>query len=156
MVGRSEYAKGTRWCRCPFQHGGGISAVRAEGVLGGLLGCCEEGLEHWSKATPRIDGEGDEDHFVAYEVANDVITFGQSRYSVHSLLLSIVYLLQFLHIRTRLYVDSTADSFVTLSQQLTTMADTTVIAPNNTIPALPSLLGVAPLVHAPRAGDGQI
>jgi hypothetical protein len=72
------------------------------------------------------------------------------------LLLSIVYLLQFLHIRTRLYVDSTADSFVTLSQQLTTMADTTVIAPNNTIPALPSLLGVAPLVHAPRAGDGQI
>ena len=32
-------------------------------------------MEHWSKATPRIDGEGDEDHFVAYEVTDDVITF---------------------------------------------------------------------------------
>ena len=36
------------------------------------------------------------------------------------------------------------------------MADTTEIAPNDTIPALPPLPGVAPLVHAPRAGDGQI
>jgi hypothetical protein len=44
----------------------------------------------------------------------------------------------------------------TLSQQLTTMADTTEIAPNDTIPALPPLPGVAPLLHAPHAGDGQI
>ena len=37
------------------------------------------------------------------------------------------------------------------------MADTTEIAPNGTIAALPPLPGVAPLVHAPpRAGDGQI
>ncbi len=36
------------------------------------------------------------------------------------------------------------------------MADTTEIAPNDTISALPPLPGVAPLVHAPRAGDGQI
>jgi hypothetical protein len=36
------------------------------------------------------------------------------------------------------------------------MADTTEIAPNDTIPALPPLPGVAPLVHAPCAGDGQI
>ncbi len=34
------------------------------------------------------------------------------------------------------------------------MADTTKIAPNDTIPALPALPGVAPL--APRVGDGQI
>jgi hypothetical protein len=77
VVGRSEYAKGTWWCRCPFQHGGGIRAVKAEGVLGGVLGCCEEGLEHWSKATPGIDGEGDENHFVAYEVADDIVTFDE-------------------------------------------------------------------------------
>ncbi len=36
------------------------------------------------------------------------------------------------------------------------MANTTEIAPNDTIPALLPLPGVAPLVHAPRAGDGQI
>ncbi len=36
------------------------------------------------------------------------------------------------------------------------MADTTEITPNDTIPALPPLPGVAPLVHAPRSGDGQI
>jgi len=35
------------------------------------------------------------------------------------------------------------------------MADTMKIAPNDTIPALPPLRGVAPLVHAPRVGDGQ-
>jgi len=32
----------------------------------------------------------------------------------------------------------------------------TEITPNDTIPALPPLTGVAPLVHASRAGDGQI
>ena len=36
------------------------------------------------------------------------------------------------------------------------MADTTEIAPNDTIPALSPLPGVAPLVHAPHAGDGRI
>ena len=36
------------------------------------------------------------------------------------------------------------------------MADPEEIAPNDTIPALPPLPGVAPLVHAPRTGDGQI
>jgi hypothetical protein len=36
------------------------------------------------------------------------------------------------------------------------MADTTEIAPNDTIPALPPLPDVNPLEHAPRAGDGQI
>ena len=36
------------------------------------------------------------------------------------------------------------------------MADTTEIAPNNHIPAFPPLPGVAPLVHAPHVGDGQI
>ncbi len=36
------------------------------------------------------------------------------------------------------------------------MADTTGITPNDTISALPPLPGVAPLVHAPRAGDGKI
>ncbi len=35
------------------------------------------------------------------------------------------------------------------------MADTTNIIANNTIPALPTLLGVVALVHARRAGDGQ-
>ena len=35
------------------------------------------------------------------------------------------------------------------------MADTTEIAPNDTIPALSPLPGVAPLVHAPHVGDGQ-
>ncbi len=60
------------------------------------------------------------------------------------------------HSYQTLRVDSTADSCVTLSQQLTTMADTMEIAPNDTIPVLPPLPGVAPLVHAPRAGDGQI
>ena len=35
------------------------------------------------------------------------------------------------------------------------MADAMEITPNYTIPALPPLPGVAPLVHAPRAGDGQ-
>ncbi len=53
-------------------------------------------------------------------------------------------------------MDFTADKCVTLSQQLTTMADTAEIAPNNTIPALLPLPGVAPLVHAPRTGDDQI
>ena len=45
---------------------------------------------------------------------------------------------------------------VTLSLQLTTMADTMEIAPNDTIPALPPLPGVASLLHAPHVGDGQI
>ena len=36
------------------------------------------------------------------------------------------------------------------------MADPEEIATNVTIPALPPLPSVAPLVHAPRAGDGQI
>jgi len=36
------------------------------------------------------------------------------------------------------------------------MADTTEIDPNDTIPAPPPLPDVAPLVHAPRTGDGQI
>ena len=70
----------------PRGHGGVVahfSMVEALGrserkvFWGGVLGCCEEGLEHWSKATPRIDGEGDEDHFVAYEVADDVVTFDE-------------------------------------------------------------------------------
>jgi len=69
----------------PRGHGGVIahfSMVEALGwserkVFWGVLGCCEEGLEHWSKASPRIDGEGDEDHFVAYEVADDVVTFDE-------------------------------------------------------------------------------
>ena len=36
------------------------------------------------------------------------------------------------------------------------MADTTEIAPNDTIPVLPPLPGVASFVHALDAGDGQI
>ena len=36
------------------------------------------------------------------------------------------------------------------------MADAMEIAPNYTIPALPAFSAVAPLVHAPPAGDGQI
>ena len=36
------------------------------------------------------------------------------------------------------------------------MADGTEIAPNYTIPTLPPFPGVAPLVHDPGAGDGQI
>ena len=36
------------------------------------------------------------------------------------------------------------------------MAEPEEIAPNYTIPTLPPLLGVAPLVHAPLADDGQI
>ena len=36
------------------------------------------------------------------------------------------------------------------------MADAMEIAPNYTIPALPAFSAVAPLVHAPPAGDGRI
>ena len=36
------------------------------------------------------------------------------------------------------------------------MAELEEITPNYTIPALPPLPAVVPLVHAPRAGDGQI
>ena len=36
------------------------------------------------------------------------------------------------------------------------MAEPEEITPNNTIPALPPLPGIAPLVHAPLADDGQI
>ncbi len=36
------------------------------------------------------------------------------------------------------------------------MADAMEIAPNYTIPALPAFPAVAPLIHAPLAGDGQI
>ena len=35
------------------------------------------------------------------------------------------------------------------------MAESEEIAANVTIPGLPPLPGVAPLVHAPREGDGQ-
>ena len=35
------------------------------------------------------------------------------------------------------------------------MADAMEIVPNEGIPALPPLPGVAPLVHMPGAGDGQ-
>jgi hypothetical protein len=35
------------------------------------------------------------------------------------------------------------------------MADAMEIAPNDTIPALPPLPGASPLVHIPRADDGQ-
>ncbi len=36
------------------------------------------------------------------------------------------------------------------------MAGAMEIAPNYTIPALPAFPAVAPLVHAPPAGDGRI
>ena len=36
------------------------------------------------------------------------------------------------------------------------MAEIKEITANNTIPSIPPLLGVAPLVHAPRTSDGQI
>ena len=36
------------------------------------------------------------------------------------------------------------------------MAEVKEIATNNTIPSIPPLPGVAPLVHAPRASNGQI
>ncbi len=50
-----------------------MRAVRAEGVLGWVLGRCEECLEHRAKPTPRVEGEGDENHFVSDEVADDVV-----------------------------------------------------------------------------------
>jgi hypothetical protein len=36
------------------------------------------------------------------------------------------------------------------------MADGMVNAPDYTIPSLPPFLGVAPLVHDPVTGDGQV
>jgi hypothetical protein len=65
------------------------------------------------------------------------------------------FLFQFLHICTRLHVDSTADHSLTLQNTLTTMAGMTEIAPNDTIPPLPPLPGAAPLVHIPGMGDGK-
>jgi hypothetical protein len=46
-------------------------------VLGWVLGRCEECLEHRAKPTPRVEGEGDENHFVSDEVADDVVSFDE-------------------------------------------------------------------------------